>query len=63
MYKCYPNAKRAHMKSGGNFPYLSRSLEVNIFIQVRFLSCDVLSGMKITPCNKIDKPLVVYKFW
>lgn len=34
MYKCYPNAKRAHLKSGGNFPYLSRSLEVNVFIQI-----------------------------
>lgn len=34
MYKCYPNAKRAHLKTGGNFPYLSKSLEVNIFIQV-----------------------------
>ncbi|GAB1603576.1 maspardin-like [Argonauta hians] len=34
MYKCYPNAKRAHLKSGGNFPYLSRSTEVNVFIKV-----------------------------
>ena len=23
---------------------------------------DVASGSKITPCNKIDKPLVVYRF-
>jgi maspardin len=37
MYKCYPNAKRAHLKSGGNFPYLSRSGEVNLMIQVREL--------------------------
>ena len=35
MYKCYPDAKRAHLKSGGNFPYLSRSSEVNLMIQVR----------------------------
>ena len=34
MYKCYPDAKRAHLKDGGNFPYLSRSDEVNIHIQV-----------------------------
>ena len=34
MYKCYPNAKRAHLKSGGNFPYLSRADEVNLHIQV-----------------------------
>ena len=36
MYKCYPEAKRANLKSGGNFPYLSRSDEVNIFIQVGY---------------------------
>lgn len=34
MYKCYPDAKRAHLKSGGNFPYLSRSSEVDLMIQV-----------------------------
>ena len=34
MYKCYPDAKRAHLKSGGNFPYLSRSSEVNLMVQV-----------------------------
>ena len=26
------------------------------------LSYDVASGNAITPCNKIDKPLVVYRF-
>ena len=26
------------------------------------LSHDVASGSEITPCNKIDKPLVVYRF-
>ena len=36
MYKCYPNAKLAHLKSGGNFPYLSRSAEVNLHLQVKF---------------------------
>ena len=29
---------------------------------VSFLSYDVASGSEITPCNKIDKPLVVYRF-
>ena len=28
----------------------------------RHLSYDVASGSEITPCNKIDKPLVVYRF-
>ena len=26
------------------------------------VSYDVVSGSEITPCNKIDKPLVVYRF-
>ncbi|PVD20118.1 hypothetical protein C0Q70_20612 [Pomacea canaliculata] len=33
MYKCYPEARRAHLKSGGNFPYLSRSADVNVMLQ------------------------------
>ena len=27
-----------------------------------FLSSEVASGSEITPCNKIDKPLVVSRF-
>jgi maspardin len=38
MYKCYPSAKLAHLKSGGNFPYLSRSDEVNLHLQVSALA-------------------------
>ena len=34
MYKSYPSAKLAHLKSGGNFPYLSRSEEINMFILI-----------------------------
>ncbi|MPC32293.1 Maspardin [Portunus trituberculatus] len=34
MYKCYPNARLAHLKTGGNFPFLSRADEVNMYIQV-----------------------------
>lgn len=34
MYKSYPHAKLAHLKSGGNFPYLSRSDEVNLHLLV-----------------------------
>lgn len=34
LYKCYPNARLAHLKSGGNFPYLSRSDQVNIYLLV-----------------------------
>ncbi|XP_063918704.1 maspardin-like isoform X2 [Zophobas morio] len=32
LYKCYPSAKLAHLKSGGNFPYLSRCAEVNLHL-------------------------------
>ena len=31
-------------------------------VMVWNLSYDVASGSEITPCNKIDKPLVVYRF-
>lgn len=33
LYKCYPHAKLAHLKNGGNFPYLSRAAEVNLHLQ------------------------------
>ncbi|RZF44739.1 hypothetical protein LSTR_LSTR000691 [Laodelphax striatellus] len=44
IYKVYPSAKLAHLKSGGNFPYLSRSDEVNLHLQVhlnRFLDSNL----------------------
>lgn len=34
LYKSYPHAKLAHLKSGGNFPYLCRSDEVNLHLLV-----------------------------
>lgn len=34
IYKEYPQAKLAQLKTGGNFPYLSRSDEVNLHLQV-----------------------------
>ncbi|KAJ6662875.1 hypothetical protein lerEdw1_011079, partial [Lerista edwardsae] len=37
MYKLYPNARRAHLKTGGNFPYLCRSAEVNLYVQIHLL--------------------------
>lgn len=51
MYKCYPNAKRAHLKSGGNFPYLSRSVEVNVFIQVHLQKYE---GTKYSAKEEVD---------
>jgi len=34
VYKYFPEAKIAELKTGGNFPYLSRPYEVNMHIQV-----------------------------
>ena len=52
MYKCYPDAKRAHLKSGGNFPYLSRSNEVNLMIQVSYVITfhNNLFGKRLIEC-------------
>jgi len=39
-YKYYPSAKLGHLKSGGNFPYLSRSDEVNLYISIHLRNFD-----------------------
>ena len=39
-----------------------RSKLMNLLLFIHCLSHDVASGSEITPCNKIDKPLVVYRF-
>ena len=36
------------------------SPEPSLFV---YLSYDVVSGRDVTLCTKIDKPLVVYRFW
>ncbi|CAG9795772.1 unnamed protein product [Diatraea saccharalis] len=46
MYKSYPQAKLAHLKSGGNFPYLSRSDEVNLHLLIHLRQFD---GTDLTP--------------
>jgi maspardin len=48
MYKCYPSAKLAHLKSGGNFPYLSRSDEVNLHLQVSVMNTTELDVFQCT---------------
>ncbi|XP_047536146.1 maspardin-like [Vanessa atalanta] len=40
LYKSYPHAKLAHLKSGGNFPYLSRSDEVNLHLLIHLRQFD-----------------------
>ncbi|XP_028031662.1 maspardin-like [Bombyx mandarina] len=56
LYKSYPHAKLAHLKSGGNFPYLSRSDEVNLHLLIHLrqfdgteLSSSYLSLHKMPP--------------
>lgn len=34
IYEYYPRAKKANLKSGGNYPYLSKYAEVNIHLKV-----------------------------
>lgn len=34
LYKLYPHGKRAHLKKGGNFPYISDADQVNLHICV-----------------------------
>ena len=36
----YPHAKRASLKSGGNFPFLSRAAEVNLHIKLHLKQFD-----------------------
>ncbi|XP_050523425.1 maspardin-like [Daktulosphaira vitifoliae] len=40
IYKEYPQAKLAQLKTGGNFPYLSRSDEVNLHLQIHLRNFD-----------------------
>lgn len=46
MYKCFPNARRAHLKSGGNFPYLCQPAEVNLHLR---LHCKQFDQMSLSP--------------
>ena len=45
--------------TSGEFSF---SVFFNINSYLFNLSYDVASGSEITPCNKIDTPLVVYRF-
>lgn len=52
LYKFYPDAKRAHLKKGGNFPYLSVSDEVNLHIQVDTILFSSLLLSQFLACFK-----------
>jgi len=53
VYKLYPDARVAHLKSGGNFPYLSRADEVNMHLQIHLRR----HGLPIQP----DSPTQINK--
>ena len=46
----------------GSQGVLYQIAQVRHTFYIRTLSYDVASGSEITPCNKICKPLVVYRF-
>ncbi|KAL3286817.1 hypothetical protein HHI36_001309 [Cryptolaemus montrouzieri] len=48
LYKCYPEAKIANLKSGGNFPYLSRCQEINLHLQIHLRQFD---NNDLSPAN------------
>ncbi|OWR43448.1 maspardin like protein [Danaus plexippus plexippus] len=67
LYKSYPHAKLAHLKSGGNFPYLSRSDEVNLHLLIHLrqfdgtdLSASYLNLHQISPQNQTEEGTVSY---
>jgi len=41
VYKLYPEAKIAELKTGGNFPFLSRADELNMYLQVHLRRVNV----------------------
>ncbi|XP_064845378.1 maspardin isoform X1 [Oncorhynchus masou masou] len=59
MYKLYPNARRAHLKTGGNFPYLCRSAEVNLYIQVQWLFPPLLTLLSSASAVLFSTPLYI----
>uniref|UniRef100_A0A8C4W6Z2 SPG21 abhydrolase domain containing, maspardin n=1 Tax=Gopherus evgoodei TaxID=1825980 RepID=A0A8C4W6Z2_9SAUR len=61
MYKLYPNARRAHLKTGGNFPYLCRSAEVNVYIQIHLLQFHGTRYAAIDPSMVSAEELEVQK--
>ena len=58
MIKKHPQINHVEEKENINGAFL-KSLSILKYI---ILSYDVSSESEITPCNKIDKPLVFYRF-
>lgn len=59
VYKFYPSSKRAHLKTGGNFPYLCRSAEVNLHIQIHLRQFNKTRYSAIDPSYLPDTEEIV----
>jgi len=54
----YPNARHALLKSGGNFPYLSRADEINLHIEVHLRSvCHIAVPISLQSEYPIESPI------
>eukprot|EP00116_Pleurobrachia_bachei_P012104 sb/3472366/ len=54
LHKCYPDARKGQLKSGGPFPYLSAAHEVNLYILIHLKS---FVNTKLSPYEKSTEPL------
>lgn len=51
VYKFYPSAKLAFLKTGGNFPYLSRSEEFNLYLEVHLRNNNYFGDKDVADSN------------
>jgi len=56
VYKFFPDAKVAHLKTGGNFPFISRPEEVNLYIQVHLRAQGVGTNDQVDPNAVLPVP-------
>jgi len=52
VFKYYPNARVAQLKTGGNFPYLSRADEVNLHIEVHLRKQGLTGSLNTKPTDQ-----------
>ena len=61
-YVCFSNAHLNIFIPGSIILIRFVTCNINWNTENNVLSHDIASGSDITPCEKIDKPLVVYRF-
>lgn len=49
--KCFPEAKVAHLRDGGNFPYLARDSEVNMHLKIHLRQFE---GTRFNPMEEAE---------